>query len=212
MAAWLADGLAQRPSRDTVLLATREHDNGWEQVDGRPIIERTTGRPHHFMNAPARIKRGIWPRGVAHLEPVDPAAAALVAQHALSVLERRPGAAWRRFFTSMVAERDRLLSTGAYENRLVTLLEDYRMVFLGDLLSLVFCCGWQEQFARSGYDIALRGTTLKVRPDPFLGRTIELSVRARRIPARRYATDGELRRALAEAPAEIVTGTATGGR
>ena len=112
----------------------------------------------------------------------------------------------------MEAMRDRILDAGAYGNRLSALREDYRMVYLGDLLSLIFCCGWQDPFAREGYDVVLRGTTLEVWPDPFDGRTIALGVRARRIPARRYATDAELRCVLTEAPEEVVTGTATGRR
>ena len=212
MAAWRADGLPTHASRDTVLLATRAHDNGWEEVDARATIDRTRGRPHDFITAPGPIKREIWPRGVARLEPVDPAAAALVAQHAITVLERHPSAAWRQFFTSMEATRDRILGAGAYGNRLSALRADYRMVYLGDLLSLIFCCGWQDPFAREGYDVVLHGTTLEVCPDPFDGRTIELAVRARRIPARRYATDAELHCALAEASAEVVAGTAIGCR
>ena len=78
------------PTRETVLLATREHDNGWIEVDEHPDLDAGSGRPQHFMTAPDATKQGIWPRGVRRLEPVDPAAAALVAQHALALLELHP--------------------------------------------------------------------------------------------------------------------------
>ena len=33
------------PHRDAILLATREHDNGWIEVDAEAVIEPATGRP-----------------------------------------------------------------------------------------------------------------------------------------------------------------------
>ena len=212
MAAWRNDGLPARSSRETVLLATREHDNGWREVDRLPTVDARTGRPHHFMTAPDATKQGIWPRGVRRLEPDDPAAATLVAQHALTVLERQPSPDWLAFFAEMEAERDRLLRTGAYDNRLDALLADYRFVFLGDFLSLVFCCGWRGPRRRDDYGVTLDGDTLAVRPDPFAGRAVEVTAAARRVPARSYASDDDLRTALAAAPRVTVRGRAVGAR
>ena len=211
MATWQADGFRSRPTRETVLLATCEHDNGWLEVDALPTVDRANGRPHHFMTAPDAVKRGIWPRGVTRLESTDPAAAALVAQHSLTVLERQPSPEWQAFFATMEAERDRILAGGPYETGLPALLTDYRMVFLGDLLSLIFCCGWRDRFRREGYDIRLEeDDALVVRPDPFGGQTVELTAYARRIPARRYGADDDLRRSLADAPEIAVVGRAVG--
>ena len=69
----------------------------------------------------------------------------------------------------MTAERDRILGNGAYDNDLGALRADYRFVFLGDLISLVFCCEWSDVFRYEGYTIARRGSTLQVAPDPFAG-------------------------------------------
>ena len=212
MEAWRSDGLPVLASRGTVLLATREHDNGWREVDRWPTVDTRTGRPHHFMSAPAATKQGIWPRGVRRLEADDPAAAALVAQHALTVLDRIPTPDWLAFFAGMEAERDRILATGVYGNDVDALLADYRFVLLGDVLSLIFCCAWRESFVRAGYRMTLEGETLVVRPDPFEGRRIEMTAVARRVPARPYVSDDDLRDALAAAPRVTVRGLAAGAQ
>ena len=208
--AWQANGLPRRARRPTVLLAAREHDNGWREVDAAPTVDQRTGRPHDFMNAPGEIKRAIWPRGVARLAPTDPMAAALVAQHALTVLDREATAAWQAFFTGIEAERDRLLGRGAYDGDLRRLLDDYRLVFLSDLLSLIFCCGWRRRFDSEGYGIVLNGTTLTIDPDPFGGAQIPLSVAARQIPNRGYRSALALQAALDQAPEIALTGHAVG--
>ena len=208
MAAWRRDGLPASPTRETVLLATREHDNGWIEVDAHPELDAGTRGPQHFMTAPDATKQDIWPRGVRRLEPVDPAAAALVAQHALALLDVHPLPGWKQFRAAMTVERDRILRTGVYDNDLDALRADYRFVFLGDLISLVFCCGWSETFRHEGYTVTRDGTTVHVQPDPFAGRTIELTALARRMPAGPHTTRGGLQAAYDAAPRVVLRGTA----
>ena len=210
MAAWQTDGLRSHIRRQTILLATREHDIGWQPVDRRPTVDLATGHPHHFLAAPDSTKREIWPSGVAQLKPRNTAAAALVAQHALTVLDRRPSAAWQHFFSTMEAERNRIVSAGAFDGNHDTLLADYRFVLLGDFLSLVFCCGWRQTFHRGGYDITLHTDHLVIQPDPFGGREIKLEVAARRIPTRRYVSDDDLRHTFGRAPQIVICGHASG--
>ena len=210
MAAWRGGGLPARPTRDTVLLATREHDIGWLEVDDRPALDVAQGGPQDFMTAPDATKQGIWPRGVRRLEPVDPGAAALVAQHALALAERHPTPGWERFEFEMTAERDRLLRNGAYDDDLDALRADYRFVFLGDLISLVFCCAWSETFRYQGWTVTRDGAAVHVQPDPFAGATIELTAPARRIPARRYVSQSDLEAACDAAPRLVLRGTACG--
>ena len=162
------------------------------------------------MTAPNATKQGIWPRGVGRLEAVDPAAAALVAQHALALLDVHPLPGWEEFRIDMTAERDRILGNGAYDNDLNALRADYRFVFLGDLISLVFCCEWSDVFRYEGYTIARRGSTLQVAPDPFAGKAVELTVSARRLPARSYASDDDLRAVFDRAPVACLHGTLRG--
>ena len=210
MAAWRRDDLPASPTRETVLLATREHDNGWIEVDERPDLDAGSRLPQHFMTVPDATRQDIWPRGVRRLEPVDPAAAALVAQHALALLELHPSPGWGRFRADMTAERDRILLNGAYDNDLEALRADYRFVFLGDLISLVFCCAWSETFRYDGYAVTRDGTAVHVRPDPFAGAAIELTAPARRLAARPYASRADLQAAYDAAPRVVLRGTARG--
>ena len=96
--------------RDVILLATREHDNGWIEVDAEPTIEPGTGRPRDFMSGPAAVKHDLWLRGIARAAKMDLRAGALVAEHALTVYGYRRGTAeWQSFFESVTALRDDLL-------------------------------------------------------------------------------------------------------
>ena len=199
--------------RDVILLAAREHDNGWIEVDADGRLGHGTGRPRDFMSGPAAVKHDLWLRGIARAAKMDLRAGALVAEHALTVYGYRRGTAeWQSFFESVTALRDDLLqqlgilgrpSREAFE-------QQYRCVQLADALSLQFCQGWPERNATLDYETTLQNETLIVSPDAFGGATIALRVLGRRIPARRYEDDGDLRRIVASVPPQTITGTARG--
>src|SRR5687768_1060872 len=93
--------LAVRPRRDRILRAIGEHDNGWAEEDAAPTVNPASGDVADFVHAPLSVRHRVWPRAVARLAN-DPWAAALVAQHALTVYERfRMDAAWATFFAGM---------------------------------------------------------------------------------------------------------------
>jgi len=77
--------LAARPRRDQILHAIAEHDNGWAEEDAAPTVDPRTGSVVDFISAPLSVRHGVWPRAIARLT-ADPWAAALVAQHAITVL------------------------------------------------------------------------------------------------------------------------------
>ena len=87
MECWAADAFAAAPRRTEILLAIAEHDNGWREVDGAPLVDAATGRVLDFIHAPDAVRQGVWPRGVERLAHA-PYAAALVAQHALEIYAR----------------------------------------------------------------------------------------------------------------------------
>lgn len=201
------------PSRDTILFATREHDNGWIEVDLEPTIEPATGRPCDFISGPARVKHELWPRGIRRAAQVDPRAGALIAQHAVTVYAYRAGEPeWQAFFGPITAMRDDLLNRiGASEGAAREAFDrEYRSVRLGDSFSLQFCNGWTKAQETFDYRAELRGSSLVISPDPFAGASVPLRVMARRIPARRYASDGDLRQAVAHAIPELLEGEARG--
>jgi hypothetical protein len=200
------DGAARR----AILLATREHDNGWIEVDALPSVDASTGRPADFMSGPAPVKHALWLRGIARAAKADALAGALVAEHALTVYGyRRDDAAWTSFFSTIESMRDALVErTGLTDRAMFDAC--YRCVRLGDSFSLQFCNGWTAPATTLGYEAVMDGTTLRIAPDPFDGATVNLRVVGRRIPARRYLNDAEVRTAVAAATPEIVTGTACG--
>ena len=200
-------------SRDTVLFATREHDNGWAEVDAEPTIDPATGRPCDFISGPAHVKHELWPRGIRRAAQLDPRAGALVAQHAITVYAYRAAEPeWKGFFAPITAMRDSLLEqVGAAHGAARDAFDrEYRCVRLGDSFSLQFCNGWTAPQETYGYTAALNGSSLVISPDPFAGGSVPLRIVARRVPARRYSSDADLRRALAKTIPEILEGKATG--
>lgn len=208
MTDWRLGGLPAHPRRAPILTATRRHDDGWEEEDAELHVGEQ-GEALDFISVPAAVKHRIWPRATDRLAGA-PYVAALVAQHAILVHgPLRDDPAWRGFFREMEERRDALLGRSRVQD-LDTLAGDYAFVRTGDLLSLIFCNGWSEAMPGNGYHAILKGITLEIAPDPFAGRQIPLSVEARVLPVRSYATAADLRQAYAAAPVTEVHGVATG--
>jgi hypothetical protein len=209
---WRADGFPDAPRRPSILLAIEEHDNGWREVDVAPLLDDSTGRILDFVEAPAPIRRAVWPRAVERLR-TTPYAAALVAQHALHVYRRyRTDPEWGEFFTGLEADRDRRLRDAAVA--LDDLLREYAFLRIGDLASLTLCNGWTEEQvddAGSGYHIRLLGNRLTIQPDPFEGREVRLEIAARELPNRAFRSAADAHEAFSAAPIAVVTGIARGG-
>jgi hypothetical protein len=211
MSHWRAHALDDNPRRERILFALREHDNGWIEEDRHTHVDEL-GTPLDFVSVPAEVKHRIWPRAVARFERDRPYEAALIAQHAVTVhAPQRRDSAWQPFFDTMERARGRCMGGVQPPMSRGRFLADYRFVRIGDLLSLLFCNGWPEPHdLPDGRRTILKGTTVAVTPDPFAGSRVALRVRARRIPARRYASAADLRAALDAAPFEIVEGEASG--
>ncbi|MCA1585188.1 MAG: DUF3891 family protein [Acidobacteria bacterium] len=203
--------LATSRRRATILHAIGEHDNGWAEDDAAPIVNPETGGVADFVTVPLSRRHAVWPRGVARLA-ADPWAAALVAQHALTVYDRfRPEAEWTSFFADMEAARGQML--GASGLSLDDLLADYPYVRLADLISLTFCTGWTDEQRFGVWTVHLSGARVIVTPDAFGGATIPFEIEAREIGRQRFRSDAELRHALGEATTTTLRGevTARGG-
>jgi hypothetical protein len=199
--------------RRAILLAAREHDNGWIEVDAEPTIDPATGRPSDFVIGPSEVKHELWPRGITRVGRSDARAGALVAEHALTVYSyRRHERGWASFFRTITALRDALLERiGAAAGAAREAFDaEYRSVRLGDSFSLQFCSGWAEPHATLDYQASMDGSTLVVTPDPFGGAVIPVRAIGRRIPARRYRNDADLRATLAAATPAVISGQARG--
>ena len=213
VAAIRTEAALETAARESVLFATREHDNGWIEVDAEPTIDPATGRPCDFIAGPARVKHELWPRGISRAAQSDPRAGALIAQHAVTVYAYRAGEPdWQPFFGPITAMREDLLARVGAVGPVAREAFDreYRCVRLGDSFSLQFCNGWTAPQETLGYRAELKGSLLVISPDPFAGGSVPLRVMARRIPARRYESDGDLRRTLQKAIPEFLEGKASG--
>lgn len=186
------------------MLAIEQHDNGWREPDAMPTIDPATGRVHDFINAPASVRQGVWPRGVGRLSH-DPWAAALVAQHALTVYDRyRNDAEWTEFFTTMTRMRDELLAR--VNTSLAELDRDYPFVRIGDLISLVYCNPWKEETYRD-WTIRCDDGLVTVTPDPFGGREIPFQIAAIELPDRPFTSDDDFVTTLRKAPRVSLSGS-----
>lgn len=225
MAAWRADDFLERPTRGPVLEAAAQHDLGWQSIDAAPGVNPETGAPYGFIDIPLEFRQGVWSVTLDRLAPRDPYVAALVAHHAATVYRRyesTPG--WETFFPAMERRRDEWLAPRSEDRD--TFLRDYTLVRTGDLWSLAFCTGAREPQEMGGYRATLHAAAtatraeadagilqagwLEVTPDPFDGAAVPLEVAARRLPARRYASDADLRETVARAPIVRLAGVASG--
>lgn len=222
--------LAGHPRRTSILLAITEHDNGWTEPDSAPLIDPATGIPLDFISAPAAVRQGVWPRGVARLAH-DSWAAALVAQHAIAIFDRyRDDGEWAGFFAGMEKTRNAMLDAGPVledgpsnggtvaldRPSMEDLAADYRFLGLGDVISLTFCNGWTDVQRFHVWSIHLSGSRVSVGPDPFGGRSFPIQIDAREIPAGRvsarpaFHSNREFRDALAAARVTTLKGIVAG--
>ncbi|HXH07850.1 MAG TPA: DUF3891 family protein [Vicinamibacterales bacterium] len=212
-AAWRDGGLPSSPRRDEILLAAAEHDNGWQEADAEPSLDPVRGVPYDFLTAPPALKQQVWTRGIDRLAGRSAYAAALVARHAAGLLAAYRGEAdWAPFFARLDRRLADLLARAACAPAEAAFETDYRFLYLADLISLAFCCGWRQPIDAHGYRLRSEGDRLLVDPDPFGGATVVLAVRARRAAARRFASSAELHRVLAQAPETTIAGVAEGVR
>ena len=207
MSSFTSRGFATADRRDSILHAIEEHDNGWREVDAAPLVGED-GRLLDFVSAPADVRQAIWPRGATRLA-ADPVAAALVAQHAVTIYGRfRGDPGWRHFFSEMEQMRDRFLmeaGLGAH-----ALARDYFFVRLADLMSLAFCTASTEPLALEDHVISLAGNVLSITPDPFAGAMVPIEVSGRRLPAVSFASRAAAAQAFDDAERITITGTARG--
>lgn len=211
IAAWQDDGFADHPRRAVILLAAREHDNGWHEEDTATHVD-AEGGPLDFVSVPVDVRQRLWPRAVDRLATTSEYAAALVAQHAIAVYgTTRADPGWQEFFQTLTDRREALRARAGVDP--ATLDADYRFVNAADRISLAFCTAWRTPLESCGRRIILGArNTVEISPDPFAGARVPLRVPARRLPRRTYASPAHLRAALDDAPIVELEGLAVGTR
>ena len=201
--------LRRHPRRDDLLFAIGEHDNGWAEEDASPNVDPHNGAVVDFVNASLWVRHTVWPRGVARLAD-RPYAAALVAQHALTVYDRfRTEREWKSFFEGMERERETMLRASGYAG--ADLQADYPFVRLGDLISLAFCGALDDEQHFADWSVRRSGTGVIVSPDPFGGSVIPVAVQTREIRRVAFQSNDDLRAALSAAEVTALRGEVSGG-
>ena len=202
MAQW--PPLAAEPRRDEILLAIGHHDAGWADADAAPSVDRGTGDIVDFVGAPLAVRQGGAPRAMAGLAH-EPWAAALVAQHGLTVYGRFRGTPeWEAYFAARAQERENLLRQCARSSTMLT--ADYTFLRLADLISLAFCTGWTREETHDRWTVACEGTHVCVTPADA-GLSIPIAVEATRLARQRFTSDAHLADAIARGTPVTLDGT-----
>lgn len=233
--AWMAGTLAAAwggalpppEPRDAVLVATRLHDIGWDDLDAAPRLN-DDGEPAGFLQTTAAETIAVWERAVDTVGLISPYAALLVSRHAALIFQRRidrggdspaDRAQLARAATAHEARRAALrhllAGRAAYGAHLSpeALAAAYRWLRACDRLSLavltddVPAAGTIEGLpaSRPGESVTLayrrRGpVTLAVDPWPFRAPRLALAVDARMVPQQQFADSASWERAIAAAP------------
>jgi hypothetical protein len=187
------DGLAGNPRRDEVLLAVREHDNGWREADAAPRVTEGA-RPLDFREAPAPLRQEVWLRGVARYAEHQPYAALLIAEHARRLHDGHRGEDWDEFRNRLGQFQEDLQ---ARSGSLAQSLEaDYPLLEWADAAALAALGVWPafKLACGSGEN---RSDGLHLRPFPLAGST-HFEIACRRIPDRAYESGPDLARTLVE--------------
>ena len=210
---WRSDGLPSHPRRTQLLVAVREHDNGWREADSAPRFDTSAGRPYDFSSLPAPARLQVWRRGLGRYRESDPYVAAMIAEHARYLHEGNtksrqrddPGASvregpglreeeWDEFLAGLETVRRDALAEAELD--LEALLEDYRWLHLADLISLAACAGWRQNFSRWHLNGRWDGETLRLEPFPLAGATA-FSVPCRHLERADFKSDAAMATALA---------------
>ncbi len=73
---------------DSFLLATTEHDNGWQEWELSPTIDPVTFQPYSFMSIPTQEHIALYQRGIDRVTDADSYAGLLVSQHCTELYDK----------------------------------------------------------------------------------------------------------------------------
>jgi hypothetical protein len=168
---WSDHNFAHDPERELIILATRDHDNGWEEFDDKPVLDPETRLPLDFTNVGVEESTRIWQRGTEKYLDTEPFIALLITNHAYSIHENthKRDPAWKGFFTEFAQQRAELRTRlGLTQPQVERAYSYLRMM---DWISLAYCLrydlGAEKPEQYSGYNIRRTGNELLLRPYPF---------------------------------------------
>ncbi len=189
MSLWRRDGLPGHPRHQELLLAIREHDNGWREADAAPRIDSASGRPLPFNRLSHEDRIGLWRRGVRRFAAEHPFAALLVLRHAIEIhRDNWSSANWKEFGEELAELEKELHEAAGVAHS--ALRDDYRFLELADTLSLGACGALgvhPSEGTSGGYRFELELGRIRLVPFPFAGATT-LNVAFRTLPRKSFDT------------------------
>lgn len=200
---WTRD-LPEFPWRKDLLEATREHDNGWAEIDSAPLVDKD-GKPHDFRTIPGEIRRDLWTTGTRRHVETNPLVALWIVRHALYLHQssrNRPD--WKPIFDSWVELEESLLAAGPWTADEID--AGYRLLNLADAVSLLACTLGRDTGEAHGYRFRVEVipenssqlSTVFIDPFPLAGSTT-FKILCRWISRRRFDSDSDLAFELASA-------------
>ncbi|MFQ5802974.1 MAG: DUF3891 family protein [Candidatus Methylomirabilales bacterium] len=234
MARWGNETFAPPIPQAEALFAISEHDNGWDEWERAPEIHPETGYPLQFNELRFEPFSAIWRRGTERHRKARPYTSLILALHAASLARRRLEKASRphegqegdRFLgeewpdteaarlSTFIAEMEQLRmglfdavmaeSRRKREELQAECTTNFRLLQVGDVVSLELCCGLCEPFTidqvpalGGGHSLSVKfepvsKDTVAVSPYPFSQRDVTVAVRGRILRQKVFTSPEEL--------------------
>ena len=204
-----------------ILLATEQHDVGWNDWEQRTSFNTTTGLPHAFLEMGTADHLAIWTNAGQRIEPMSALAALLVSRHGTGLYERfhtfeqvKREPQVKAYLEREKATQRRLIERLRHGRGWGDLLSDEaleratRLIAAWDWLSLIVCMNESERgevkdvpWGNEAIDLQIvreEDDRWGVSPWPLAGRELTL-VAEGHIMAKPAASEAEMRAMLAEA-------------
>lgn len=218
LSAGFAEQWADRSARhDSLLLATRRHDDGWAVWEQAPLVEPETGKPVNFLDVQVPSHLAFYRANVASVAAEDPYAGLLVSMHGAGIYRRRYGLDDKLRLThqdEVKAQVDAFVEEqeAAYPERIAAAgvtddqrWADYRLLQIYDWLAIYF--GWNGMPSGAAAEfLGLRveptgNWRARIEPFPFLESPARFTL-LRSVVPKRLRSHRELQLELEAMPAE----------
>ena len=197
---WSDHGFKHDEQRETIIRATREHDNGWREFDAAPRIDSKTKLPVNFKKIEPEETNDIWIRGSQRFVKDEPYVAMLITHHAYALHEAKHSRSgiWNEFFTTLARQRAFLRdSLGLTRNDIE---HSYSFLRMADWFSLKYCSepklGAGRPAIYAGYKVMRDEHVFRFRPYPFIDHDIRYEMPVYVLNRKGYESTEELQKDL----------------
>ncbi|WP_419954211.1 DUF3891 family protein [Neobacillus niacini] len=124
---------------EEVLLAIKEHDRGWIELDSSPVWNDKTEKPYSFIDYPLSLKITFYKKGLDEVEKLGKYAGLLCSLHYSSFIQDSSEPAVREFWKAEKQRQDQLskaLQLTGNEHKQKTLMYHLDLLKFCDYLSL----------------------------------------------------------------------------